>query len=261
MAWSRAVALPLAPVLLWQGRRVRRDTPKLPEAAGPRHGLVKPRNGPSNPKHPVADPLRLLILGDSSAAGVGTDRQATALSGRLVEGLVARTGRAVQWKLVARTGITTGEALALMQAEPADPFDVAVVALGVNDVTALRGRARWLADVARVTARLAERHAVRRVLWSGLPPMHLFPALPQPLRGVIGLHARVFDGALGDWCVRRTASARATEAGHAVARTATVYVPLPRMTDPSLIASDGFHPGPGAYRLWGEVLAECIASA
>ncbi len=260
MAWSRAVALPLAPVLLWQGRRVRRDTPKLPEAAGPRHGLAKPQNGPSNAKHPVADPLRLLILGDSSAAGVGTDRQACALSGRLVEALVARTGRAVQWKLVARTGITTREALALMQAEPADPFDVAVVALGVNDVTALRGRARWLADVARVTARLAERHAVGRVLWSGLPPMHLFPALPQPLRGVIGLHARVFDGALGDWCARRTASGRATGAGHAVARAATVYVPLPRMTDPSLIASDGFHPGPGAYRLWGDVLAECIAS-
>jgi lysophospholipase L1-like esterase len=266
MAWSRAVALPLAPVLLWQGRRVRRDTPKLPEAAGPRHGLVKPQNGPLNPQHgqvnpihPVADPLRLLILGDSSAAGVGTDRQATALSGRLVDGLVARTGRAVQWKLVARTGITTREALALMQAEPADPFDVAVVALGVNDVTALRGRARWLADVARVTARLAERHAVQRVVWSGLPPMHLFPALPQPLRGVIGLHARVFDGALGDWCARRTARASVADPGSDVARASTVYVPLPRMTDPSLIASDGFHPGPGAYRLWGDVLAECIA--
>ena len=41
----RAVAVALAPVLLVQGAEVRRRTPVLPEAAGPRSRTV-PGNGP-----------------------------------------------------------------------------------------------------------------------------------------------------------------------------------------------------------------------
>lgn len=232
-----AAALPIAPLLLWQGRRVRRDTPKLPEAEGPREGVV----GGDRPGRP----LRLLIVGDSSAAGVGASAQHEALAGRLAERLAPQLSRPLAWRLAARTGVSTREALELIDAGPADRFDVAVVALGVNDVTALRPVARWLDAVARVHARLHARHRVRRVLWSGLPPMHRFPALPQPLRGVMGLHARALDAALGRWCAARPDGAlpRAT------------HVPLPAMSDPSLVASDGFHPGPGAYVVWADALA------
>jgi lysophospholipase L1-like esterase len=239
---GRAVALPLAPLLLWQGRRVRRDTPKLPEAAGPREGLA----GADRPGRP----LRLLVLGDSSAAGVGAATQAEALSGRLLAALAPALPRPVRWKLVARTGVSTREALALLEAEPAEPFDLAVVALGVNDVTALRPATAWLADVDRVCAALHARHRLRRVLWTGLPPMHRFPALPQPLRGVIGLHARGLDRSLARWCAHRPAGLR-PRARH---------VPLPVMTDPTLIAADGFHPGPGAYALWADTLVPHISA-
>ena len=236
-ALGLAAALPLAPELLWQGRRVRRDTPKLPEAAGPREGLAGADR--------IGRPLRLLIVGDSSAAGVGAAVQDEALSGRLVGRLDEALRRPLAWRLVARTGATTRDALALLEAAPEGVFDVAVVALGVNDVTALRPASRWLGDVERLHRRLHARHRVRRVLWSGLPPMHRFPALPQPLRGVMGLHARGLDAALARWCAVRPAGAppRAT------------HVPLPPMTDASLVASDGFHPGPGAYAVWADALA------
>lgn len=62
----------LAPVLLWQGRNVRRSTLRLPEAAGVRYGQVG--RGPA---------LRILLLGDSSAAGVGVSQQEQALAGQL----------------------------------------------------------------------------------------------------------------------------------------------------------------------------------
>jgi lysophospholipase L1-like esterase len=32
------------------------------------------------------------------------------------------------------------------------------------------------------------------------------------------------------------------------------HVPLPAMGDPSLVASDGFHPGAGAYVVWADAL-------
>lgn len=231
-----AAAMPLAPLLLLQGRRVRRDTPKLPEAGGAREGVAGADR--------LGRPLRLLVLGDSSAAGVGAEAQDEALAGRLVERLEPALSRPLHWKVVARTGTTTREAQALLEAEPAEPFDVAVLALGVNDVTALRPAARWLRDVEQLTALLHGRHRLRRVLWSGLPPMHRFPALPQPLRGVLGLHARGLDHALGRWCAVRPGGLRPR----------TTHVPLPAMTDRSLVATDGFHPGPGAYRIWADVL-------
>lgn len=236
-ALGLAAALPLAPLLVWQGRRVRRDTPKLPEAAGPRGATL----GADRPGRP----LRLLIVGDSSAAGVGAAVQDEALAGRLAERVSPCIGRPLEWVLLARTGIATREAHGLLEAAPGARFDVAVVALGVNDVTAMRPASRWLADVSRLTEGLRERHRVRRVLWSGLPPMHRFPALPQPLRGVMGLHARALDAALGRWCASRPDGALPR----------VTHVPLPPMTDPSLVASDGFHPGPGAYAVWAEALA------
>src|SRR5882757_272104 len=95
----------LGPVLLAQGRYVRRVTPRLPEPEGLRQGIEG--SGPL---------LRLLILGDSSAAGVGVATQAEALSGRLVAAL-ATTFR-VSWKLVATSGLTSAEVLKLLEAEP-----------------------------------------------------------------------------------------------------------------------------------------------
>jgi len=234
-------ALPLAPLLLWQGRRVRRDTPKLPEADGPRSGVAGADR--------LGRPLRLLILGDSSAAGVGARLQDDALSGCLVARLAPTLSRPLAWRLLARTGISTREALEMLDGEPAEPFDVAVVALGVNDVTALRPMSRWLGDVERLNARLHQRHRLKRVLWSGLPPMHRFPALPQPLRGVMGLHARALDAGLGRWCASRPAGARPR----------TRHVPLPAMTDPSMVATDGFHPGPSAYVAWADALMASLA--
>jgi lysophospholipase L1-like esterase len=236
MSLGRAMAIPIAPLLMWQGRRVRRLTPRLPEAAGEREGVA----GADRPGRP----LRLLIVGDSSAAGVGVAAQRDALSGQLLERLDAALARPLRWKLVAQSGATTAQAMALLAREPADRFDVAVVALGVNDVTAMRATARWLADVHALQRHLRERHGVRRVLWSGLPPMHRFPAMPQPLRGVIGLHARGLDVALARWC--------ALHAAGPLAR--VTHVPMPRMTDPSMVASDGFHPGPAAYGVWADTL-------
>ena len=50
----------LSPLLICQGMYVRRVTPKLPEADGPRSGEAG-----------SGALLRLLVLGDSAAAGVG----------------------------------------------------------------------------------------------------------------------------------------------------------------------------------------------
>ena len=69
----------LGPVLLWQGQYVRRRTPRLPEASGARVGVTG-----------TGKDLRLLVLGDSSAAGVGVETQSDALLGKTIAGLGGR---------------------------------------------------------------------------------------------------------------------------------------------------------------------------
>ena len=66
----------LGPLLLAQARRLRKTALRLPEAAGPRSGVEFPALRAAL----VAEPLRLLVVGDSSAAGVGVDHQEQALA-------------------------------------------------------------------------------------------------------------------------------------------------------------------------------------
>lgn len=223
----------LGPLLLAQGRRVRRVTPVLPEPQGPREGEAG--EGPL---------LRLLVLGDSAGAGVGAGSQEEALTGRIVAGLRGRFR--VHFRLVARTGATTASTLRLL--ERMEPFavDAAVTSLGVNDVTGDVGVARFLALQARLHALLRERFGARLVLASGLPPMDRFPALPQPLRWYLGARARELDRAL----------AAALPDGRGAE-----YLAVAGELDAAHMAADGFHPGPAVYAAWGAVAAGRIARA
>src|SRR5438105_810249 len=150
---SLALKLVLSPLLVAQAIATRRRAPLLPEAAGDRRGIVG-----------SGRPLRLLIVGDSSGAGVGVSTQDLALAGRLTRTLADTARVQVRWQLVARSGITSAQALELVRHELPRPAEVAVVVLGVNDVIdqvpshrAVRHRAA-LADWLRANA--AVRHVV-----------------------------------------------------------------------------------------------------
>ena len=101
---SLALKLVLAPVLVAQAVGTRRRAPLLPEAAGARAG----RLGDGG------EVLRVLIAGDSSAAGVGVEQQEQALAGYLSRALHQRAQRPVDWTLHAKSGLTTRQVHALL---------------------------------------------------------------------------------------------------------------------------------------------------
>ena len=139
---------PLLPVLLLQGRYVRRVTPLLPAAAGPDVGLA-PGAGPL---------LSLLVLCESTVAGVGAPDHASALTGQVAQGLAERTGRAVRWRALGASGYTAARARErLLPKLPAEPADAVVLALGVNDALQGRAPARWAGDLASLIAGVRER--------------------------------------------------------------------------------------------------------
>ncbi|GMH35828.1 hypothetical protein BSKO_03696 [Bryopsis sp. KO-2023] len=223
----------LAPILLAQGSYVVSTIQKLPEPPGEREGVAG-----------EGKPLRLLVLGDSSAAGVGAPTLDESLLGRVVAGLEA-TYR-VEYKLIARTGARTRGTLGHLNKRPEEAFDVVVVALGVNDVAAGRSVSAWSNDLGELVELLRAKFSARYIYISGMPPVSSFPALPQPLRWYLGSQAKRYDIAL-----------EAFAESQADCEHVQLDFPLER----DLMASDMFHPGPRVYAQWGGDIAERIVEA
>ena len=129
---------------------------------------------------------------------------------------------------------------------PRQPFDVVLTSLGVNDVTGNVRQSDWLAAQRALIVLLRCEYGASRVLLSALPPMHLFPALPQPLRWYLGTQARRFNQALADLAAQTEGCA---------------YLQPELEQRAELMAPDGFHPGPALYRAWARHVAEVILAA
>lgn len=230
------LAIPLLPILWLQGRHVRKHTPRLPEAGGPTVGTIAA----------AGTPLRLLVIGESTVAGVGAPDHAQALTGQIAAALATRTGRTVHWHAVGKIGATARVARTLLVREvPHTPVDIIVLALGVNDVLRFNAPTWWTRDLTALIADLRTRVGAAPVVLASVPPMGRFPAFPQPLRGVLGLQAAALDRA-AQRCVP----------------TLVRVAHCPIRLDPSgdMFGTDRFHPSIQGYRVWGSQIAESALS-
>jgi len=232
---DRAARIALGPILLAQAHWLRRTAIELPEPDGPRRGTVG-RGGVR---------LRLLVVGDSSAAGVGARTQREALARPLAERIAERLAGSVRWQLVARSGLTSeGVCDELVSAQPR-PADVAVVVVGVNDITRDVPLAVALRHRSRIADWLRRHGEARHVIFPALPEMERFPAVPKPLSWYAGRVARRNNRAQRRWA--------AQQAG-------VTHLEMEGVTQASLFCEDGFHPAPALYakvadRLAGHIVA------
>ncbi|GAA2139382.1 SGNH/GDSL hydrolase family protein [Actinomadura napierensis] len=233
--------VPLAPVLAVQAWRTVRRTPRLEPASGAERGLVP------GPRHGTAAAYRLVVVGESTAVGVGAAEHARALPGFLAEALAARLRCAVAWSVAGENGANARRVARLVRRRAGGhgPADLVVATVGINDLIRCRSLGRWADDVADLVAVLRGGYGDAAVLVAGMPPVHRFPALPRPLRTVLGARARTMD--------------RVTrEAAHAAG---AVHVPMDEAIaeDRTLFAADGFHPSAAGYRVWAGDLARAAS--
>lgn len=230
IAIDQILRLPLLPVLLAQGMAVRRHALVLPEPDGPREGRIG-----------RGQLLRVLIAGDSSAAGVGVSTQDAALSGQLVDQLSPDYD--LIWRLEATTGHQTQDTIARLKALPKQHFDVVILALGVNDVTQATSQRQFHIRQSTLMELLQTRFAPDLILCCGVPQMQLFPALPQPLAWVLGRQSARLDRVLAQ-------IAGPSDCIH--------HLPFQIPPAPDLAAEDGYHPSARAYALWASQLVQVI---
>jgi lysophospholipase L1-like esterase len=221
-----ALVLPQA---LW----VRRRSTRFADASGDRGGSVAGPNA-----------RRLVAIGDSIVAGVGCRTLERACVGRTAASLAERLGCGIEWQALGKTGATTGRILGkLVPQLPESPADFIVVSAGVNDITGLTSPRRWRDALEALILALREHSPDARVAVLGIPPMHRFPRLPQPLRLVFGLRAKGFD---------RTARKLLSAGGP------SVYVPFDDPLRPDQFAPDGYHPSEDSCRMLGDQIAASL---
>ncbi|PSF05457.1 GDSL family lipase [Marinobacter fuscus] len=221
----------LFPVLMYQGKRTRRDTPRLPEASGSCGGQY----GEGVPA------FRFLVVGESTAAGVGVATHTEGLASQLALQIHQRTGKTIAWHTFGVNGIRMEGLVRKLSQEELPEADAVLLSMGVNDTTGFTPRGKFIEHLKALRATLAERYPAPITLLS-VPPMHKFTALPSPLRQVMGWRARQLDA------VYQTLAKACPDDFR--------YQSYPALTDTSLLASDGYHPGPLGYKAMAGVLAE-----
>jgi lysophospholipase L1-like esterase len=199
----------------------------------------------------AASPLGLVLLGDSTALGVGVERVTDTVGGQLAALLAdAPGGRRVELSSVAVSGsrstdLGTQVARALVGARP----DVAVILVGGNDAVHFTPPGEAAEDLASAVRRL--RAAGVAVVVGTCPDLGSARAFAPPLRQLVG------------WQARRLARAQAA----AVNAADGVPVDLAEQTgavfraDAGTYCHDGYHPSADGYRVWAHALLPAVTEA
>lgn len=223
----------LIPALIVQGNRVKKNTLRLDEPSGNRQG-----------QRGSGKPLSILILGDSAAAGVGVKHQDDALLGQVV--LALQDQYQVTWLLHAKTGQTTSQVIHSLNDLPEQHFDIVLTSVGVNDVTKLMSADVWIKKQQKLYASILEKFSPQLVITASVPPMNLFPALPNPLAWLFGQYAKKMNQQLKKLVDQKPNMER-------------IEYDIQRYQALNLeMAEDGFHPSKDVYKLWAEQVAEII---
>jgi lysophospholipase L1-like esterase len=215
---------------------------------GAREVFVDP---PSDPQRlgMAGDPLRLVVLGDSTAAGSGVPYElgiAVAAARHLA------TNRRVTFVNLARSGARLAD-VARSQAPLAARLrpDIVLLAAGANDVTHLTHLTTITRELDSALQVLRKANPSVRLIVTGAPDLGAVPRLAQPLRAVAGLRTRRVNVRVGSWAAR---------SGAILAPVAARTGPLLR-DRPWLFCADRFHPTAAGYALWIPVLTEALDRA
>ena len=200
---------------------------------------------------PAGTTLRMVMLGDSTVAGVGSPTTDATLPVLTAQRVADATDRRVDVTGLGVSGARTADVTRAQIPLLPDDVDVVVIVIGSNDTTHLTPP--WqLDDETREMIAAARRAAPdAEVVLGGVPLFGSATALAQPLRWVVDQYAKV---------LRRAQRRVAVEADITFVNIAVEASPRFRGV-PEAMSSDGFHPAPIGYGFWADALAVGVVDA
>jgi len=222
-----AAAGAAAGVLVAQATHARREAGVRSASAPYADGRYGPREGTS---------YRLVVLGDSSGAGLGAGAPEATVGALLATGLSNLTNRGVVLATMAVVGAESCDLASQVERALQIKPHVAVIMIGANDVTHLRGRRRPVAELAEQVRRLRAEDV--EVVVATCPDLGTVRLLRQPLRGVAG----------------RASTAMARAQGEAASAAGARVVPMAALLGQEFgdrphwyFSADRFHPSAEGY--------------
>ena len=200
----------------------------------------------------IGDPYRILVLGDSTASGVGAGSAKHTVGAIVATGVAALTGRPVRLRNVSRSGATSPQLLAQadlgLAAMP--EADVAVIMIGSNDVKERIDRAYAVRCLAETVTRL--RQARVQVVVGTCPDLGTIRPIPQPLRALVQRWSRELAEAQ---------TVAVVEVGGRTVSTGDLLGPEFRQLPTEMFSEDRFHPSAAGYARAAAALLPSVCDA
>lgn len=221
-----ALVLPLAPFLLVQGQITRWKVGVLPDAAGDRHGTYGAGD----------DGAKLLVIGESTVAGVGARTHELALAGQFAKCLSEAIERPIEWRALGKNGVTARRTMdELFPHMPEERFAYILVGLGGNDVMKLSSPAKWRRDMTELLGRLRDKNPDAVIFISNCPMIVHSPIMPFPIKPIL-------------WSLSQMHNANIKEFTRDMDR--VFYYPQPVNVKLEGFFADGLHPSEQGYADW-----------
>ena len=215
------------PVLVFHGRAVRKRTVRMVPPPGPLTGTIDGKG----------EMLRLLVMGDSSAAGAGADHTSECLAPLIAANLHDATGKPVYWRMAgSNSAIASDVRDFVIPHLPSEQWTHILFAVGTNDAknfVTLRGFKKGFGGLIYA---LRAKFPEALIVWSPIIDMEKMPTLTPFLARMLNIRARLLNAAGAELCSERYIIAAD---------------PLP-ISIPDGFAADGFHANGKAYKVWAD---------
>ncbi|NLG20321.1 MAG: SGNH/GDSL hydrolase family protein [Actinomycetales bacterium] len=195
---------------------------------------------------------RILMLGDSTAAGVGASRSEETIGAIVATGVAALTGHPVELRNAARSGATSPQLLGQLEhglRDMPDP-EVAIIMIGANDVKDRLDRAASVRALSETVTRLVSQGT--EVVVGTCPDLGTVRPIPQPLRALVQRWSR-------DLAAAQTVAV--VEAGGRTVSTGDLLGPTFRESPTQMFSEDGLHPSSAGYARAAAALLPSVVDA
>lgn len=241
------IAVPLLPLLYFQGKNVRKKVPELPEAKEPR-GFVN--NG-------FKHTLNIISIGESTIAGVGVQFHKNGFTGALANTLSLALKSNINWHVYAKSGFTVKEITTKIIPEIKETnIDIIVIGIGANDAFTLNSPKNWTIAVKNLIELIQLKYPTTPIYFANMPPIKEFPAFTKSIKFVIGNFIEILgknltlitDSKKKVFYNNEIVTLKEWSKRHKLpANNATIYF------------SDGVHPSELTYQVWGKEMGQFIS--
>lgn len=236
-------SIPLLPIIYFQGKKLKKEIPLLPPAKNP--------TGSVNIK--AEKTLKILFIGESSFAGVGSDFHQNSFAGHFAKEISSQFQGNIDWRVYAKIGYNVDQIQRQIIPQIEEiTCDLLVIGIGGNDTFELTQPKNWNRSIRLLIENLQTKFPNTPILFAHLPTVETFPAFTKQMRFVMANHKNILADHLGEQVLNYQ---------NIFYPTAKINVKewltnLKEGENVSTFFSDGIHPSELTYQLWAK---DCVS--